>query len=942
MIKVARFRLVGMSISGARPLRRHETPLRRHQGEALDALASSVEAGDRRSWIVLPPGAGKTRVGIDHAKNLLDDGHVSTVVAFGPNTAIQTQWANSWNSLSTDRAGVDRGLTARFSALTYQSLAVFDDDRDTKTSLLDELAPGGRELVDRLGDVGPLLLILDECHHLLDVWGSLLTELLDLFPEVWVLGLTATPPATMTAAQTELVSGLFSDIRYSASIPAVVREGDLAPFADLVWVTTPTSEENRWLSGQAERFTELITSILDPTQGTVPFLEWADRRFLGTRDATVSWAAMSRSHPDLCAAALRLHHADLLRLPPGASPGEQHRREPGADDWALLIDDWMRRHLMASADPKDVELAEAIRRALPAIGYRWTRTGIRAGRSPVDRVIAHSAAKPQATTEIICAEAANLGKRLRMLILCDFESFTATLSADVREVLSECSGSALLVLETLISDARTTGLRPLLVSGKTVAGAPDVLSDLRDLIAESDESLASRLQISEPVSGSSRLEGPWNSRTWVPYVTDFFTTGSSQVLIGTRALLGEGWDSPAITGLIDLSTATTPTAVTQTRGRALRRDPNDPQKVALNWTVVCVSPDHPRGDQDWGRLVRKHDGFFGTDAEGEVVDGVAHIDSAFSPYEPPETALADEINARMIVRSEDRREIAGRWKVGSEYRDEELRSVRILQCSGRRRLEQPAPIAPAGNGEISASPRHLGGDPGRILPFGIKTRTAVAWAGLGLIPLLLGVVVGGIGGTVLSVLGLAVWVCLPAALSTAGARRTRLYAHSPTVGQLAGAIADALLESEQAGAGAEAVRIRVDARGDLRCHLDADAQSAEAFALALDEAASPIADPRYLVPRWSLPQPQSGLGGQWEQVRSGWAKAQQNDPVWHAVPSVLGTNKESARAYAQAWNRWVGGGEAIYTRSQEGAGILTAYRGTNPMQMSSVLRTSWH
>ncbi|WP_231443259.1 DEAD/DEAH box helicase family protein [Brevibacterium zhoupengii] len=968
-----------MSMREVEPVQDHRPPLRRHQREALEALLESAGADSRRSWVVLPPGAGKTRVGIEHAQNLLDGGHVSKVVVFGPNTAIQTQWANAWDELRTyadrtdrvdhsdhaehfdrvehsdhaehfdrvdhsDHAGIDRALPTHFTALTYQSLAVFDDDRSNTKNLLDELAPGGRALVDRLGDVGPLLLILDECHHLLDVWGSLLTELLDLLPEVWVLGLTATPPGTMTTAQSELVTGMFSDIRYSASIPAVVREGDLAPFADLVWVTTPTNEENSWLSAQATRFTELITGILDPAQGTVPFLEWVDKRFLGTRDTVVSWAAMSRSNPELCTAALRLHHADLLRLPPGASVAEQHRRDPDAHDWALLIDDWMRHHLVASEAAEDMELAEAIRRALPAIGYRWTRSGIRAGRSPVDRVIAYSASKPQAASEIICAEAATLGQQLRTLVLCDFESVTATLSADVREVVDEDSGSAQLVLETLVSDARTTDLRPLLVSGKTVAGAPEVLSDLCARIAESDESLAARLRIGEPVAGVSRMEGPWSSRAWVPYVTEFFTTGRSQVLIGTRALLGEGWDAPAITGLIDLSTATTPTAVTQTRGRALRRDPKQPGKVALNWTVVCVSPDHPRGDQDWGRLVRKHDGFFGTDSEGEIVDGVAHIDSAFSPYEPPAVDLTEEINARMITQSQDRAEIARRWSVGSDYRDEELRSVRILADTGPRGADALARFETdtADNDEIGAMPRHLGGDPGRILPFGIRTATIVPWLGVGLILLLLGVGLGGAGGAVLTVLSLVVWLSLPAVLSVAGSRRTRLYAKPPTVGQLAGAIVEALQQTGHSSVGSEAVRIRVDARGDLRCHLDADARSAEAFALALDEAVSPIADPRYLVPRWALPHPQEGIRVLAERLRCGWSSMQQSDPVWHAVPSTLGTRRESALAYAQAWDRWVGGGETVYTRNPEGAGILTAYRGTNPMRMSSVLRTSWH
>ena len=839
---------------------------------------------------------------------------------------------------------LDRKLTTQFTALTYQSLAVFEDDRKSTQSLLDELAPGGRELVDRLGEAGPLLLIFDECHHLLDVWGSLLTELLDLLPEVWVLGLTATPPGTMTTAQSELVTGLFSDIRYSASIPAVVREGDLAPFADLVWVTTRRNEENSWVSSQTTRFTEVITSILDPAQGTVPFLEWVDTRFLGTRDTVVSWTPISRSHPELCTAALRLHHADLLRLPPGASVAEQHRRTPDATDWALLIDDWMRHHLMASEEAEDIELADAIRRALPAIGYRWTRSGIRAGRSPVDRVIAHSASKPRATSEIISAESANLGQQLRMLVLCDFESLTATLSADVRDVISEDSGSALLVLETLASDDRTAGLRPMLVSGKTVAGPPEVLGDLRDRVAESDEPLAARLRIGEPVSGISRLEGPWSSRIWVPYVTEFFTVAGSQVLIGTRALLGEGWDAPAITGLVDLSTATTPTAVTQTRGRALRRDPDQTHKVAVNWTVVCVSPDHPRGDQDWGRLVRKHDGFFGTDSEGEIVDGVAHIDSAFSPYEPPATDMAEGINARMIARSQDRAVIARRWQVGSECKDEELLSVRALADTGPREAKALA-LPESGtvlNDEIGAKPRHLGGDPGHILPFRVRTATVVAWMGLGLILLLLGVAIDDVGGLVLTVLGLVLWLSLPVVLTIAGTRRIRDYAKPPTVGQLAGAVSEALHNAGLSKTGSDSVRIRVDVSGDLRCHLDADAQSAEVFALALDEAVSPIADPRYLVPRWSLPQPSIGARGLWERLKVGWSNAQQSDPVWHAVPSALGRRREPALAYSQAWNRWIGGGEAIYTRNPEGAGVVTAYRGTNPMQMTSVLRTSWH
>ncbi|SMX90381.1 Type III restriction enzyme, res subunit [Brevibacterium linens ATCC 9172] len=517
-----------------------QPPLRRHQDEALATLRDGSAADERRSWIVLPPGAGKTRVGIDYATHLLDRKLVERVVAFGPNTAIQGQWAKEWNRLGEGRppAGGTRELTQTFTALTYQSLAVFDTERetvdredDTRTTdrdledrvtdspasgpggdLLDSLATGGRALVDNLVSGGRTLLILDECHHLLEVWGRLLADLMALLPDVWVLGLTATPPATMSTRHRELVADLFSSVRYSASIPALVREGDLVPFADLVWVTEPTREEQDWLSAQAERHTEFITGILDPGQGTIGLLEWVDRRFLGDRAESVDWQTMSRQRPELCDAALRLHHAALLRLPPGARLGEQHRRDPDTDDWARLIEDWMQHLLLVSDSASDQDLAEEIRRRLPAIGCRWTRHGIAAGRSPTDRVLSHSASKPRACVDIAAVEAATLGDHLRMLVLCDFESATATLAADVRAVLDERSESALLTLESLAADSQTAHLNPLLVSGRIVAGPPDVLRALIDFIAGDDAELAARLSVTDPVAGVSRIDGRWTSR----------------------------------------------------------------------------------------------------------------------------------------------------------------------------------------------------------------------------------------------------------------------------------------------------------------------------------------------------------------------------------------------------------------------------------------------
>ena len=162
-----------------------------------------------------------------------------------------------------------------------------------------------------------------------------------------------------------------------------------------------------------------------------------ERRSAG--GAQVSWARFEKDEPALADAAVRLHVAGLLDLPEGARVREQHRHPPAAADWVALIGDYTQRCLLASEDPRDERALGAIRRALPAVGYRLTRAGVRAGESPVDRVLARSESKARAAIEILAAESAELGSRLRALVLCDFEDaggmLRTSLAADLAGVL---------------------------------------------------------------------------------------------------------------------------------------------------------------------------------------------------------------------------------------------------------------------------------------------------------------------------------------------------------------------------------------------------------------------------------------------------------------------------------------------------------------------------
>ena len=100
--------------------------------------------------------------------------------------------------------------------------------------------PNGRRLLERIHAGGQWTLILDECHHLLEMWGYLLRALVDaLGDSVFVVALTATPPSELDDKQAALYRELFGQADFEVATPAVVKEGNLATYQELAYLTPP-------------------------------------------------------------------------------------------------------------------------------------------------------------------------------------------------------------------------------------------------------------------------------------------------------------------------------------------------------------------------------------------------------------------------------------------------------------------------------------------------------------------------------------------------------------------------------------------------------------------------------------------------------------------------------------------------------------------------------
>jgi superfamily II DNA or RNA helicase len=921
---------------------------RRYQMLALHAFEADRRKGARSTYILAPPGSGKTLLGMEIVRRL---GARALVLA--PNSAIQAQWLRAAGEFSAPAGLAAADPAAPLACLTYQALCQLDDpataldglaerrwtaDRARATGTTPQrveqecagwtgsaaarrtreiaritaalkreiaraehgtlklgelLASGARERLDTLRRSGVRTVVLDECHHLASLWGYVVRAAVAELGDVHIVGLTATAPDALTKDEADLYASLLGPVDFTIPAPALVREQFLAPYQELAWLTRPLVTETSWLAEHDIRFQELITTLHEDSEEPASLPAWVIRRIGdrtggGTGEAAESWTGFQRRHPALARAGARFLASGGRELPPGIPRGEGYREPPNLDDWLVLLEDYA-LHCLA-ADPSSAASAryEWIAAVLRELGFSLTRRGIRRGASDVDRLLTSSGAKSVALIDVIGCEFDARGEQLRALVLTDAELAHAP-DESLVGVLRPGAGSAREAVRALAADGRTAVLRPLLVSGRGLRCAQH---DAEVLLAALQKYAGDRVDgwRTELEAGGLALLAAtgdaWQARVWVQLATRIFTDGVTQVLIGTRALLGEGWDAPCLNCLVDLSAATTSVSVMQMRGRALRLDPADPDKIASNWDVICAAPELTRGTADYERFVRKHLHLFAPSEDGAIEAGPSHVHPALGPFAPPPDSSFAEINREMTRRAAEHDLARQRWGIGQPYAGAEQDTLVVLP-------RHPGMVRPA-----TDTPPH----------YPLSQRGPFRFAGYAATLTLLATAASQ------DPVALAGLVAVPAALGWAAGRLTQMRRALPDALPLdlvAHAICDAYLDlGELSAEAAASLAIEPRASGYLRCFLrTATTAESERFVRALDDAISPAGFPRYLISRL-VPDPRGGV----IRLARVLARRPPFGRRWVAVPEDLGRTKRRAEAFAKGWRRWLGPGELQFTQ----------------------------
>ena len=326
----------------------------------------------------------------------------------------------------------------------------------------------------------------------------------------------------------------------------------------------------------------------------------------------------------------------------------------------------------------------------------------------------NSAAKSAALVDVVGCEFDARGDRLRALVLADAE--LASVPAPALEgVLRPEAGSAPEAVRALAADARTAPLRPLLVSGRGLRcaehDADALLAALTDAAGAggageagggggTDGAGAAGANCGGSGLGRAggrragapgRGRGGWQPRLWVELATRAFTAGATRLLVGTRALLGEGWDAPCVNCLVDLSSATTAMSVVQSRGRALRLDPATRTRSPPTGTSSASRRNWPVAPPTTSGSSASTCTCSPRPKTARSRPGLRTCIPRSARSRPPPAGTFDEINREMTGRAAGHEQARERWGIGQPYAGAEQETLVVLPRRPARADRPPRP-----------------------------------------------------------------------------------------------------------------------------------------------------------------------------------------------------------------------------------------------------------
>ena len=293
--------------------------------------------------------------------------------------------------------------------------------------------------------------------------------------------------------------------------------------------------------------------------------------------------------------------------------------------------------------------------------------------SKIKKSLSASMAKLESISRIVKIENQSLKEDLRMLILTDFIRQESVKNINTDKPFK--SISIVSIFEVLRRE------NPSLKLG-AISGALVILPTETKAVLATEVGLSSKDFSAKEIAGTnySFFNFKGGNKNKVKFVSILFEKGSINVLVGTKSLLGEGWDSPCINSLVLASFIGSFVLSNQMRGRAIRIYNAEPDKCSNIWHLVTLNStgqiiEDNQSKQtvsttsyDFDTLSRRFECFVGPNYKtGEIENGVQRVIKLKPPLDEDKMK---EINAKTEELSQDRENTRKQWLGGTKNNTE--------------------------------------------------------------------------------------------------------------------------------------------------------------------------------------------------------------------------------------------------------------------------------
>ncbi len=566
---------------------------RDYQKRILDNL--SFHLRDKKLHVVAAPGAGKTTLGIEVISRI----NRPTLI-LAPTNTIKNQWKDRICCAFLDEKDYEIVSTnirePKFiTVTTYQALlAAFcgknDDDapqtyeEDEGEIDADSITSSRRfndkkadEVINILKKAKVSLLCFDEAHHLRKEWWKALTYLNDNLAPEQTLALTATPPYDADLNEWNRYEELCGEIDEVISIPELVQNNDLCPHQDFVYFSKLRDSEKEMIKKHELAVRQFVEKITKDTE----LIKYLNRMsfLINTNDEVEKIL----DAPEFYVSVASLLHSLGFKISK-EFPALFNAKEKDIPKFDLTQAKRFLNGFLITHTPEFKGLEDKIEDYLAQAkraGLIHNKKIVLNESIKIQRQVASSIGKIDSIVEIVQIETEALGKDLRMVILADY----------IKDKDTDNTHLGVIPIWRILKNKFSQEQMSLgVLCGSLILLPKDKQNDFNALLNDNNIALSS-----VAISGYSEDENyikitPKESakNVIVSLITEMFNKGHITILVGTQALLGEGWDAPSINSLILSSTVSSYMLSNQMRGRAIRIDKNNPDKISNIWHLATI------------------------------------------------------------------------------------------------------------------------------------------------------------------------------------------------------------------------------------------------------------------------------------------------------------------------------------------------------------------